>query len=95
MTSSAVPKGQTKLPPKGILVSINVGYIAKIEGIVSVIVTAVDTASHSNMCCLKCVYNAIVAYVMYCGAWFNSARTVYFRVHFYPMYYMASLCQCF
>ena len=46
------------------------------EGIVSVIVTAVDilrlSPFYSNMRCLKCLYNAKVAYVnlvMYCGAW--------------------------
>ena len=41
-------------------------YIAKMEGIVSVIVTAVDTVIYA-------VYNAIVVYVnlvMHCGVWF-------------------------
>ena len=39
-------------------------YIAKMEGIASVIVTAVYIGSplYSNMHCLKCVYNAKVAY---------------------------------
>ena len=42
------------------------------------------------MRCLKCVYNAKVAYVnlvMYCGAWF---RSVYLE-YIYPFYYMALL----
>ena len=52
--SSAVPKGPTRRPPK---CTINVGsinyehawYIAKMEELVSVIVTAVDTASLSAL----------------------------------------------
>ena len=47
------------------------------EGIVSVIVTAVDilclSPFYTSMRCLKCVHNAKVGYInlaLYCGAWF-------------------------